>query len=116
MKVDREVLVVLLHFIHVCYILLYYSTKLNDSFSWIHPSGPQRGGQVRHCSNQHGKVSLVKENLRSTETVLGRGPLVLTSILLDTTVLGRLVVVTAGGVSTLLALDMGVGSVAEGQP
>ena len=47
--------------------------------------------------------------------MLGRGPLVLASILLDTTVLGRLIVVTAGGVSTLLALDMGVGSITKGK-
>lgn len=52
---------------------------------------------------------------RSTEAVLGRGPLVLSSVLLDTTVLGRLVVVTAGGVTALGALDMGVGSIADDQ-
>lgn len=42
--------------------------------------------------------------------MLGRGPLVLGSVLLDTTVLGRLVLLTAG-VSTLGALNVGVGAV-----
>lgn len=46
--------------------------------------------------------------------MLGRGPLVLGSVLLDTTVLGRLVLLTAG-VSTLGTLNVGVGSVADGQ-
>ena len=46
--------------------------------------------------------------------MLGRGPLVLGSVLLDTTVLGRLVLLTAG-VTTLGTLDMGVGSVADNQ-
>jgi hypothetical protein len=46
--------------------------------------------------------------------VLGRGPLVLGTVLLDTTVLGRLVLLTAG-VSTLGTLDVGVGSVADSQ-
>ena len=54
------------------------------------------------------------EDSRSTEAVLGRGPLVLGSVLLDTTVLGRLVLLTAG-VTTLGTLDMGVGSVADSQ-
>jgi hypothetical protein len=53
---------------------------------------------------------------RSTEAVLGRSPLVLRSILLDTTVLGGLVVLTTGvGVAALGALNMGVGSVANCQ-
>lgn len=46
--------------------------------------------------------------------MLGRGPLVLGTVLLDTTVLGRLVLLTAG-VSTLGTLDVGVGSVADVQ-
>jgi len=54
----------------------------------------------------------VGEDSRSTEAVLGRSPLVLGSILLDTSVLGGLVVLTTGvGLSALGALDMGVGSV-----
>jgi hypothetical protein len=59
-------------------------------------------------------MAIVKgySDLRSTKAVLGRGPLVLSSVLLNTTVLGRLVVVTTGGVTALGALNMGVGSVA----
>jgi len=53
-------------------------------------------------------------NSRSTEAVLGRGSLVLSAVLLETTVLRRLVglaVGSAGGLATLLALDVWVGSV-----
>jgi hypothetical protein len=57
-------------------------------------------------------------SLRSTETVLGRGPLVLSSILLETVVLRRLVGVTTGAglLSTLGTLNVGVGSVTACQP
>ena len=48
--------------------------------------------------------------------MLGRGPLILGSVLLDTSVLGGLVVLTTGvGLSALGTLDVGVGSVTEGQ-
>jgi hypothetical protein len=48
--------------------------------------------------------------------VLGRSPLVLGSILLDTSVLRGLVVLTTGvGLATLGTLDMGVGSVTDRQ-
>lgn len=48
---------------------------------------------------------------RSTEAVLRRSPLVLASVLLDTAVLGRPVLLAAG-VTTLCALDVGVRSAA----
>jgi hypothetical protein len=59
--------------------------------------------------------ALRRSHSRSAEAVLGRGPLVLGTVLLDSAVLGRLVLLTARAarrVTTLLALDVRVWSVA----
>jgi hypothetical protein len=85
-------------------------------FTGIHPSGPRRGGQVRRCKSALRRQALKESNSRSTEAVLGRGPLVLGSVLLDTSVLRGLVVLTTGvGLTALGTLDMGVGSVTNRQ-
>jgi len=67
-------------------------------------------------TSQHRKDRKWGRDSRSAEAVFGRGPLVLGSILLDTSVLRGLVVLTTGvGLSALGTLNMGVGSVTECQ-
>jgi hypothetical protein len=57
---------------------------------------------------------LAASNSRSTEAVLGRGSLVLSAVLLESTVLGRLVGLSIGsarGLASLGTLNVRVGSV-----
>jgi hypothetical protein len=100
---------VLLHFIHIQLLLDYQeSPRLLGSTLLSLNVGVRSVTDDQRC---HG-VRYVRD-LRSTESVLGRGPLVLGSVLLDTAVLGRLVVVTTASVSTLGTLNVGVGAVAD---
>ena len=55
-----------------------------------------------------------KRNSRAAKAVLRAGPLVLGAVLLETAVLGGLVLLPAG-LATLLTLDGGVGAVTKGQ-